>query len=209
MRPLTDSQKAVLAFIKSFQEKEGFPPTQAEIAKGMGFRSANAAAQHLRLLTKKGAIEMTPGLARGLRITVPSPLEEEDQNTLPLIGEVAAGQPILALENYEKRVALSPKLFSPKADYLLRVRGDSMIEAGICPNDLVAVHKTGRVKNGSIVVVRLDDEVTVKTWYRHKGQLTLKPANSELKDIHINPKYQSVNVEGVVVGLLRLGLDKR
>ncbi len=208
MSPLTKNQERVMAFLRKFITQKGFAPTQAEIAAGLGFRSANAAAEHLRLLAKKNAIAVTPGVARSIRL-----LEQPESSSAPsdhllLIGQVAAGQPILAEENIEATLAISPRLFKPRADYLLRVRGTSMIERGICDRDLVAVAKVSRVKNGDIAVVRLDDEVTVKTWRRRGSLVILEPANSQLDDIIINPKKQDIHVEGRVVGLLRLGLEK-
>ena len=208
MRPLTKNQERVMAFLRTFMAENGFAPTQAEIANGLGYRSANAAAEHLRLLAKKNAISLTPGIARSIRL-LDSPGLPAPKDQLHLIGQVAAGQPILAEENIEATLSVSPRMFTPKADYLLRVRGTSMIELGICPHDLVAVAKTSRVKNGDIAVVRLNDEVTVKTWRRRGSQVILEPANVEFDDMVINPKEQDIHVEGRVVGLLRLGMEKR
>ncbi len=208
MRPLTKNQERVMDFLRKFIEAKGFAPTQSEIAEGLGFRSANGAAEHLRLLVKKGVISRENGIARSIRLLdIPDALRPSDQSLL-IIGQVAAGQPILAEENVEGRVPVSPRIFKPKADYLLRVRGTSMINRGICDQDLVAVAKTNRVKNGDIAVVRLDDEVTVKTWRRSGSSVILEPANDDLEEIHINPKKQDIHIEGRVVGLLRLGLGK-
>lgn len=222
--PLTESQERVRAFIQSFGEKNGFPPTLAEIAEGLGYRSANAAAEHVRLMAKKGVLEVTPRAARGIRLLDISPGQrplatgESDRvsqereslddirsanTTLPLIGQVAAGRPILAEENVEGRIDVAPTLFSPSAQYLLRVRGDSMIDAGILAGDLVAVHKTPDVRLGQIAVVRLDDEVTVKRWQRRGSTIVLEAANPAYAPIIVDPEKTSVAIEGLVVGLLR------
>jgi repressor LexA len=218
---LTDSQERVMKFIRAFAERSGFPPTLAEIAEGLGFRSVNGAAEHVRLLAKKGALEITPRAARGLRIVerpaarppAPAPpvrgraaarvQPRETTFELPLIGQVAAGRPILAEENVEQQISVDPALFSPRAHYLLRVRGDSMLDAGILPGDLVAVHKTPDVRLGQIAVVRLDDEVTVKRWQRQGRRVVLEAANPAYEPIVVDPRSTTVAVEGVVVGLLR------
>lgn len=215
MPPLTAKQQLVFNFIVEFITANGFPPTQAEIAQGLGFRSANAAAEHLRLMAKKGVLSLRPGVARGLQINSeppqsPSPWtapQAPHEDSLAIIGQVAAGRPILAHEQVEAHLPISPRAFQPRADYLLRVRGDSMIEAGIQPGDLLAVHRQQEVPNGRIAVIRIDDEVTVKYWYRNADHVLLKPANAE----H-SPKRLSLDspiaLEGLVVGLLRFGLHK-
>ncbi|MFT7617365.1 MAG: repressor LexA [Planctomycetota bacterium] len=209
MRPLTKNQERVMDYLRKFIDEKGFAPTQAEIAKGLGFRSANGAAEHLRLLAKKDVISLTPGIARSIRLTDDSDASSKTlTDQLFVIGQVAAGQPILAEENIETSIAVSSRLFKPRADYLLRVRGVSMIDRGICDRDLVAVAKTSRIKNGDIAVVRLDDEVTVKTWRRRGSKVILEPANAEFQDIVIDPKKQDIHVEGRVVGLLRLEMGK-
>lgn len=218
-QPLTPAQQRVLDFIGEFVTRRGFPPTQAEIAAGLGFRSPNAAGEHLRLMAKKGVVRIEPNLARGLRIVteksaatarrpVAGKATARPRSRLPLIGQVAAGQPILAEENVERVIDVDPALFTPRADYLLRVRGESMIEAGILPRDLVAVHRTSAVENGRIAVVRLDDEVTVKRWRRRGGKVVLEPANAAMSPMVVDPQRTVVVVEGVVVGVVRLGVER-
>jgi repressor LexA len=226
---VTIRQARVVDFIRAFLADKGFPPTQAEIAAGLGFRSQNAAAEHVRLLARKGVLRVEPGLARGLRL-LPQAQAGGKSGTarktvrsaeaaarapagapaLPLIGEVAAGQPILAQENVEREVELDPRLFSPRADFLLRVRGESMVEAGILPDDLVAIHQTRVARDGEIAVVRLDDDVTVKRWrtrtHGRKKEVVLEPANAALSAVVVDPTRVQVAVEGVVVGLLRRSL---
>lgn len=157
----TPQQSRVLDFIRQFSRDRGFPPTHAEIATGLGFRSPNAAAQHVRLLAKKGLLEIAEGRSRGIRFPETG-ISREAGRGLPVIGRVAAGAPILAEPHVESHVDVDPALFRPRADYLLRVRGDSMIDAGILSGDLVAVHRTLHVEPGALAVVRLEDEVTVK-----------------------------------------------
>jgi len=221
-RPLTKSQGRVLGFVGAFVEKHGFPPTRAEIAKGLRFRSPNAAGEHLKLLAKKGAVTLVPGASRGVRIEgkrkapaaakTPARIEAaEESHALPLIGQVAAGQPILAEENVERSVEVDPALFRPRAQFLLRVRGDSMIEAGILPGDLVAVSKTGSLRNGEIAVVRIGEDVTVKRWRTERvagagaaPKVVLEPANRAYEPIVVDPRRDEVVVEGRVVGVVRL-----
>lgn len=219
---VTPRQARVVEFIRAFLAQKGFPPTQAEIAAGLGFRSQNAAAEHLRLLARKGVVRVEPGLARGLKLLQPAAARREEAaaratgasaaapSALPLIGEVAAGQPILAQENVERDVELDPALFSPRADFLLRVRGESMVEAGIHSGDLVAVHRTPVARDGQVAVVRLDDDVTVKRWRtRVRGrrkEVVLEPANAALSPVVVDPARVQVAVEGIVVGLLRRAL---
>ena len=219
MSHLTPSQTRVLDFITSFIEKHGYPPTRAEIARGLRFRSANAAGEHLRLLAKKGAVTLTPGASRGVRVEsrrkAPAASHEEarreageEGRSLPLIGQVAAGQPILAEENVERAVEVDPALFRPRAHFLLRVRGDSMIEAGILPGDLVAVSKTATVRNGEIAVVRIGEDVTVKRFRTERtspfARIVLEPANRAYEPLTVDPRRDQVAIEGRVVGVLRL-----
>ncbi len=202
----TPQQSRVLDFIRHFLRDRGFPPTHAEIALGLGFRSPNAAAQHVRLLAKKGLLEVSEGRSRGIRFPE-SGSSAEPVRGLPVIGRVAAGAPILAEPHVESHVDVDPSLFHPRADYLLRVRGDSMIDAGIFSGDLVAVHRTPQVEPGSMAVVRLDDEVTVKHWRpRADGTIALEPRNDAYQPIIVDPSMTSISIEGAVVGLLRLGL---
>ncbi|MDD2884674.1 MAG: transcriptional repressor LexA [Dechloromonas sp.] len=192
---LTPRQQEILDFIKNTVEVLGAPPTRAEIATAFGFASPNAAEDHLKALAKKGAINLEPGSARGIRLV--------EQLGLPLIGSVAAGSPILAVENVQGRYALDAGLFSPRADFLLKVRGLSMIDAGILDGDLLAVHKTEQARDGQIVVARLDDEVTVKRLERANGQIRLIAENPDFKPIVINSGEVEFAIEGIAVGLIR------
>ena len=162
MTMLTSRQQQVLDFIRGFMETEGLPPTRAEIAEAIGFRSVNAAEEHLRALVRKGVLTILPGVARGIRLGGRGGRPQG----LPIIGRVAAGQPLFAEENVEGRCRVDPNLFRPRADYLLRVRGMSMRDAGILDGDLLAVHRTPEAASGSIVVARIDDELTVKRFRR-------------------------------------------
>jgi len=174
------------------------PPTRAEIAAGLGFSTPSSAEDHLQALAKKGALEIVQGAARGLRLTdVPA------QGTLPLVGRVAAGSPILAAEHIEAHYRVDAELFSPRADYLLRVRGSSMKDAGILDGDLLAVHQTAEARPGQIVVARVEDEVTVKRLRRRGREIILVPENPEFEPIVIDPKHTMVTIEGIAVGLLR------
>jgi repressor LexA len=164
MNKLTTRQAEVLEFIKSYIEETGYPPTRADIARELGFKSANASEEHLKALARKGAIEMIPGTSRGIK------LPENENEGLPIIGRVAAGNPILAEEHIEDYCELPASFFSPNADYLLQVCGDSMIECGIMDGDLLAVHRTQNVNNGDIVVARIEDEVTVKRFKRSRSK---------------------------------------
>jgi repressor LexA len=207
---VTARQQQILDWIRSFIESRGMPPTRAEIAAGLGFSSASSAEDHLQALAKKGALELVPGASRGLRLKdIPGvPV----QGTLPLVGRVAAGQPILAAENVEARYRVDAALFSPRADYLLRVRGMSMKDAGILDGDLLVVHRAADARSGQIVVARLSgasgDEVTVKRLRRRGREIVLHPENSEFEPIVVNPAHTDLAIEGVAVGLLRTGALK-
>ncbi len=202
MRELTPRQTQILEMIQNFIAETGMPPTRAEIASELGFRSANAAEEHLRALQKKGVIELVPGASRGIQLK--DSLRE--QMGLPLIGRVAAGHPILAQENIETHYKLDPQLFHPKPHYLLRVHGMSMRNAGILDGDLVAVHRTPEVRSRQIIVARLDDEVTVKR-YRQDGKIVwLLPENEDFEPIEVNLAEQPLVIEGVVVGVIRDGM---
>ena len=199
MIPLTFRQSEVLAFIEEFVEEMGMPPTRVEIARNLGFKSANAAEEHLRALKRKGAIELLSGTSRGIQLKITS----HEQPGLPLVGRVAAGSPMLAEEHIDEHLSVDPGLFHPMPHYLLRVHGMSMKGAGILDGDLVAVHRTPEVRNRQIVVARLEDEVTVKR-YRQKGKLVwLLPENPDYAPIKVDLNQQSLIIEGVVVGLLR------
>ncbi len=202
MRQLTPRQKEILELIQSFIAEYGMPPTRADIARELGFKSANAAEEHLRALQKKGVLELVPGASRGIQLK--DSLRE--QMGLPLVGRVAAGSPILAEEHIETHYTIDPALFDPKPHYLLRVHGMSMKDAGILDGDLVAVHRTPEVRSRQIVVVRLEDEVTVKR-YRQDGALVwLLPENEEFEPIQVDLNEQSMVIEGVVVGVIRDGI---
>lgn len=195
---LTDRQAQILRFIRRQIDKTGLPPTRAEIAQALKFRSPNAAEEHLRALERKGVIEMLPGTSRGLRIV-------EADLGLPVVGRVAAGSPILAEQHIETHYQVDPAIFRPSADYLLKVRGQSMRDAGIHNGDLLAVHSTKEAKNGEIVVARLEDEVTVKRFQRNRNQVRLLPENPDFEPIEVDLREQSLVIEGVAVGLIRAG----
>ncbi len=202
MRQLTPRQTQILEVIQDFIAETGMPPTRAEIASELGFKSANAAEEHLRALQKKGVLELVPGASRGIQLK--DSLRE--QMGLPLVGRVAAGSPILAEEHIETHYRVDPALFRPKPHYLLRVYGMSMKDAGILDGDLVAVHRTPEVRSRQIVVARLEDEVTVKR-YRQDGSLVwLLPENEEFEPIKVDLNEQAMVIEGVVVGVIRDGM---
>jgi len=202
MRELTPRQKEILEMIQEFIAETGMPPTRAEIARQLGFKSANAAEEHLRALQKKGVLELLPGASRGIQLKD----SLRDQMGLPLIGRVAAGSPILAQEHIETHYKLDPQLFSPKPHYLLRVHGMSMKDAGILDGDLVAVHRTPEVRSRQIIVARLDDEVTVKRYRQNGSLVSLLPENDEFEPIEVDLREQALVIEGVVVGVIRDGL---
>ena len=197
MRPLTARQAEILALIQDFMERSGFPPTRAEIAAQLGFKSANAAEEHLRALERKGILDILPGASRGIQ------LKQSGLPGLPLIGRVAAGSPILAEENIKSRHKVDPTLFSPKADYLLKVKGDSMINIGIMDGDLLAVHRTSEARSGQVVVARIDNEVTVKRLKRKGNSIELLPENDALSPIVVDPAVNDFAIEGLAVGLIR------
>jgi len=202
MDRLTPRQAEILLFLQEFIDTTGMPPTRAEIARKLGFRSVNAAEEHLRALQRKGVIELIPGTSRGIRLK--DFLRE--QLGLPLIGRVAAGSPILAEEHIEARYQIDTSMFNPRPHYLLRVQGMSMKNAGILDGDLVAVHRTPEIRSGQIIVARLEDEVTVKR-YRQEGQVVwLLPENADFSPIKVDLKEESMAIEGVVVGLVRNGM---
>ena len=202
MRQLTPRQKEILELIQSFIDEYGMPPTRADIAKELGFKSANAAEEHLRALQKKGVLELIPGASRGIQLK--DSLRE--QMGLPLVGRVAAGSPILAEEHIETHYRIDPALFNPKPHYLLRVQGMSMRDAGILDGDLVAVHRTPEVRSRQIVVARVDDEVTVKRYRQDGSVVWLLPENDEFEPIQVDLNEQTMVIEGVVVGVIRTGI---
>ena len=183
------------------------PPTRAEIAAGLGFSTPSSAEDHLQALARKGAIELLPGASRGLRLKEIPGLPM--QGALPLVGRVAAGHPILAVENVESHYRVDPALFSPRADYLLRVRGESMHDAGILDGDLLAVHRTREARNGQIVVARIGaaggDEVTVKRFRKRGREIALLPENPAFVPIVVDPRTTPFAIEGIGVGLVRNG----
>ncbi|MEI6837513.1 MAG: transcriptional repressor LexA [Alcaligenaceae bacterium] len=219
---LTDRQQQILDLIRQAIVNTGFPPTRAELATVLGFKSANAAEDHLRALARKGVIELTAGASRGIRLTELAneaqgyaddsemPPDQPRLNALPgagflllpLIGRVAAGHPILATENIEKEINVDPDMFTQRPDYLLKVKGLSMRDAGILDGDLLAIKKTGDARNGQIVVARIDDEVTVKRLSKSGGRIELLPENPDFQPIVIQPG-QDFSLEGIALGLIR------
>ncbi|MCL5499402.1 transcriptional repressor LexA [Escherichia coli] len=201
MKALTARQQEVFDLIRDRINQTGMPPTRAEIAQQLGFRSPNAAEEHLKALARKGVIEIVSGASRGIRLL----LEEEDDTGLPLIGRVAAGEPLLAQQHIEGHYQVDPSLFKPNADFLLRVSGMSMKDIGIMDGDLLAVHKTQDVRNGQVVVARIDDEVTVKRLKKQGNTVQLLPENSEFSPIVVNLREQNFTIEGLAVGVIRNG----
>lgn len=207
MDSLTRRQAEILNYLIESTEAQGMPPTRMDIAETFGFRSPNAAEEHLRALARKGYIEMIPGASRGIRILATAngdPLEAG----LPVIGRVAAGSPIMAQEHVLKHCQVAPEFFSPTADYLLQVQGLSMKDAGILEGDLLAVHKTTEARNGQIVVARIGDEVTVKRFQRDKRKpiVHLLPENNDFEPIVVNTNSDDFTIEGLAVGIIRQSL---
>ncbi|TRX55145.1 transcriptional repressor LexA [Thalassomonas sp. M1454] len=199
MRPLTARQQQIFDLIKEKIAETGMPPTRAEIADFFGFKSANAAEEHLKALAKKGFIEMLPGTSRGIRLAE----EHAEEEGLPLIGRVAAGEPILATEHVEEHYKVDGTLFHPNADYLLRVNGESMKDIGILDGDLLAVHQTTDIHNGQVVVARVDDDVTVKRYKREGNVVYLHAENEDFSPIVVDLASQHFNIEGLAVGVIR------
>ncbi len=197
MKDLTPRQAEILQLIREAIESSGFPPTRAEICRVLGFRSPNAAEEHLRALERKGAIEILDGTARGIVL--------KQSLGVPLIGRVAAGAPILAEAHIQGRYQLDPALFRPRADYLLKVRGLSMRDAGILDGDLLAVHRTAEARSGQIVVARLADEVTVKRLRRRGATVELLPENPDFAPIVLDTREEQFAIEGIGVGVIRTG----
>jgi len=200
MKALTARQQEVYDLIRDHIAQTGMPPTRAEIALRLGFRSPNAAEEHLKALQRKGVIEIVAGASRGIRLL----MEEEDEG-LPLIGRVAAGEPLLAEQHIESHYKVDASLFRPSADFLLRVSGMSMKDIGILDGDLLAVHKTQDVRNGQVVVARIDDEVTVKRLKKHGNLVHLLPENTEFEPIVVDLREQNFSIEGLAVGVIRNG----
>lgn len=199
MYNLTSRQEQVLQLIRSYADETGYPPTRAEIARILGYKSPNAAEEHIKALARKGAIEIIPGASRGIKLP-----DLVDQG-LPIVGRVAAGNPILAQEHIEDYCNIPPNFFSPSADYLLRVNGMSMKDAGILDGDLLAVHRTDQVRSGQIVVARIGEEVTVKRYKRigNRSLVELWPENPDFDVIHVDLADQEFTIEGLSVGVIR------
>jgi repressor LexA len=206
MEELTDRQNEILRLIKDLTEVSGYPPTRAEIAERMGFRSVNAAEQHLRALERKGAIDIAEGASRGIRVRDARPSGRGGRLLeLPVVGRVAAGSPMLAEEHLTGRYQGDPNLFTPRADYLLRVRGMSMRDAGILEDDLLAVHRSPEARSGQIIVARLADEVTVKRLRRRGHTVQLMPENPDFEPIEVDLRRDAMTIEGIAVGVIRNG----
>jgi len=199
---LTKRQSEVLELVRKLTNRNGMPPTRAEIAKSLGFSSANAAEDHLRALARKNYVELIPGTSRGIRLTKESVSITSDVE-LPVIGQVAAGQPILAIEHVENSYSLDSSMFPLIPNYLLRVKGDSMINVGIFNKDLLVVHSNKMARNGQIVVARLDDEVTVKRFYKRGAKVRLLAENPSFKAIEVDLASQEFIIEGIGIGVLR------
>ena len=197
MEDLSPKQQQILDLIREAIDNTGMPPTRAEIARTMGYSSPNAAEEHLRTLERKGAIEILKGSARGIRM--------KEDSGIPLIGRVAAGSPLLAEEHVQRRYQIDAALFKPRADYLLKVRGMSMRDAGILDGDLLAVHRASEARNGQVVVARLHDEVTVKRLHRRGSIIELLPANPDFEPIVVDTRRELFALEGIGVGVIRAG----
>lgn len=212
---LSPKQLEVLDFIHRFIAKRGFPPTRGEIAEGLGLKNRQGIDQHLRALKSKGAIDLVPGISRGIRIATTALFQSKGdrashtaiRSTLPLLGRIAAGSPILASENIEEEVLVDPTMFRPHADFLLRVRGDSMKDANILDRDLLAVHRINEAHDGQIVVARIGDEATVKYYHQEGHRIRLDPANAEFRPIEVDIHEQEFAIEGLAVGVIRRDLN--
>jgi repressor LexA len=216
MISLSPKQLEVLEFIRDFIRAHELPPTRGEIAQGLGLKNRQGIDQHLRALETKGAIELTSGISRGIRLrdeaaitlnssrfSGSSPKPPAPSQFLPLLGRIAAGTPILAIENIEEQVAVDAAMFRPRADFLLRVRGDSMKDANILDRDLLAVHRTTEAHDGQIVVARINDEATVKYYRKHDHHVRLEPANTDYSPIDVDLMKQELTIEGLAVGVIR------
>ena len=199
MEKLTKRQQEILDLIKARIEETGMPPTRMDIAHEFGFRSPNAAEEHLRALERKGAIEIMAGASRGIRVI------GQEEPGVPIIGEVAAGYPVLAEENINGYCDVQPEFFNPRADYFLKVKGLSMKDAGILEGDLLAVHKTTDVRKGQIVVARIGSEVTVKRFNKKRNKIILLPENDEFEPIEVSNNTEDFAIEGIGVGVVRAG----
>lgn len=202
MNGMTARQQQIFDLVRDHIQTTGYPPTRAEIAEHFGYRSVNAAEQHLKALEKKGMIEIVKGTSRGIRLVDDTPPPQG----IPIVGDVAAGEPILAQQNVEDYLNVDAAMFSPPADFFLRVRGDSMRDAGILNGDLLAVRSTPEAQDGAIVVARIDDEVTVKRLQRHRNTVSLLPANVDYEPIEVDLSKQELVIEGLAIGVLRTHL---
>ena len=206
-KALSPKQMEVLTFIRRFASRHGMPPTRGDIAQGLGLKNRQGIDQHLKALAAKGAIELLPGISRGIRLREPAKLPRSSSKAgLPLLGRIAAGSPILADENVEEHVNVDSALFRPQADFLLRVHGDSMKDADILHRDLLAVHRTAEARNGQIVVARIGNEATVKYYSRHGDWVRLAPANAAYRPIEVDLRENELTIEGLAVGVIRTEL---
>jgi repressor LexA len=203
---LTARQTEILDFIRDTVKQTSLPPTRAEICTTFGFKSPNAAEEHLRALARKGAIELSSGTARGIQLAEQISGALQSIITLPLIGRVAAGSPILAEQNVDRNVPVDPSMFNPKADYLLKVKGLSMKDIGIYDGDLLAVHSQSEARNGQIVVARLENEVTVKRFFKKGTTVELVAENPDFAPIVVDLRRDPLEIEGLAVGVIRAGL---
>ena len=202
---LTSRQSEILDFIRETVKRTGMPPTRAEISTQFGFRSPNAAEEHLRALARKGAIEIASGTARGIQLAEQLSGVMQSIMALPLIGRVAAGSPILAEQNVERNLPVDPEMFRPKADYLLKVKGLSMKDIGILDGDLLAVHSQKEARNGQVVVARLENDVTVKRFFKKGHAVQLVAENPDFKPIEVDLREDPFEIEGLAVGVIRAG----
>jgi repressor LexA len=200
---LTSRQSEILEFIRNSVKSSGLPPTRAEISENFGFRSPNAAEEHLRALARKGMIELASGTARGIQLAEQISGSMQSITTLPLIGRVAAGSPVLAEQNVERNMPVDPAMFKPMADYLLKVRGESMKNIGIYDGDFLAVHSQREARNGQVVVARIENEVTVKRFFKNGGKVELQAENEDFEPIVVDLKKQVFAIEGLAVGVIR------
>ena len=197
MKPLTQRQAEILKLIQSFVEDTGFPPTRSDIARALNFKSTNAAEDHLRALERKGHIKIAHGTSRGIQLL--------KNSGLPVVGRVAAGQPILSEEHIQTRVQVEQSLFKPAADYLLKVKGSSMRDIGIKDGDLLAVHASKEARSGQVIVARINQEVTVKRLKRKNKEIWLEAENPDFSNISINGERDEFAIEGIAVGIIRNG----
>jgi repressor LexA len=202
---LTSRQSEILDFIRDIVKRTGMPPTRAEISTQFGFRSPNAAEEHLRALARKGAIEISSGTARGIHLAEQISGAMQSIMALPLIGRVAAGSPILAEQNVERNLPVDPEMFRPKADYLLKVKGLSMKDIGILDGDLLAVHSQKEARNGQVVVARLENDVTVKRFFKKGHVVQLMAENPDFEPIEVDLREDPFDIEGLAVGVIRAG----